>query len=511
MTSDFAATSDAQPPVFARPQKELYVIIGIWAIVGLGLLLTIWLIPVKSTRPDAVTSAQFSVLLAVIFLLPCFIFLWLMRRLCVVADARGLWFRGALRQSFVPWQNVEDYELRPPLQSGAFKSRWIRHDAKWRRLPQGFAPMDALQTRIRDEAKWSRAREWQLNIERADGNWPKTYAYADPSGRRAFGFAVAGALFICGASYWPVFSPQSLESTRLIWNNLELWGRIGSLLMPLIVLLLLALLLWPHLAILRAKQRLGHQIISADRDGLTLLDGKSQTRIAWPEVTDYGIEDAPGRFCLPQYVVESAYARVVFRREIESSGELKALVRAQAVNAQSNDWRARESADSDTLGGETTLWPSGTVGVGRKVYHYRTRIARALLGLGGAMLLVFPIRILGLVPLRDGQMPTTPDRLIGLVFVVPVVALTLGGALAFWRASIQTDDDGIYQRGIWSQRFLRWNEIETFTFNGYFYTVKGVGAPIRYWLVAASESLQAEIEDKSGVKMRRTDRPNDDE
>ena len=278
------------------------------------------------------------------------------------------------------------------------------------------------------------------------------------------------------------------------------WLQMATLLLPLLLI---------HTAILRAKQRAGGQIIRADRNEIMVVANNVSTRIAWEEIADYFIEDPKKGVALPQYIVESAGARIAFRPEIANFGELRALICARAINASSREWRHRESSDIDTLGGAQSLWSGGAPGVGRKVYHYRTRTSRALLMLGATMLLIFPIRLLGLVPLANGQMPTLPDRMIGLVFVAPVVALTVGGALAFWRASIQTDENGVTQRGIWGERFLRWDEIESLTFNGHFYAVKGQNTTIRYWLVAAEQSLCAEIETQAGVKMRRTDRSGD--
>ena len=502
-------SNDETPPLVARPQSDFYAFVILVALCGVGMMATAFFTTGSSVQAGTLSQWGAVALVSALFGLPCLIMIWLMRRLCIVADARGLWFQGAFKKSFIAWQDVEDYELRPPLAAGHANLSWIKYRGQWKRLPLGYASQARLRARIQSAAKWSRAQEWQLSVERDEAHqWPKTYAYRDPSGHKALWGSVALVAFLVAILLGNAIANDGFSTARLTWENLDLWGRIGFAMMPLVALTIATLMTFPHYLVFRIKQRLGRHIIRADREAITLIDGSAQTRIAWPDVSDYFVEEVPGALTLHQAVVQSAEARLVFWHEIENLAELKALVKTKAVNAQSSDWRAREGADSDTLGGETTLWPSGIVGVGRKVYHYRTRTGRAMLALGATMLLVF---VAGYAAsLMRGRTPELSEGIAALIFL-PIAALTLVGALAFWRASIQTDETGIYQRGIRGERDLKWDEIESFSFNGYFYTVKGTRTAIRYGLVAASEILRAEIEARSGAKLRHAGRPNDDE
>ena len=497
--------SPVQSPVIARPLRDFYVIIGFWILVGVGLSVAVWLIPVKPTRPDAMTPAQAIGLLAFAFFLPGAIAIWLMRRLRLVADAHGLEIRSAFKTQFIAWPEIEDYELRAsPNTAATSRLSWICASGKWRRFPILHDNMDALRARIQLEATSSRARQWQLNVARDDAdNWPKTYAYRDPSGKWSFGLAFAGLLFYFGFAFRGAFSAQGIETVRLVWDNFEGWEHAAFIMPPLLIFAMFALWLLPMYSVMRAKKRLGQQIIRADQSALTLIDGESQTRVVWPEITDYYLEDASGPINLHQCAVESARGRVVFRQEISDFGELKTLITARAIHAKSREWRHRESADSDILGGADSLWPGGVAGVGRKVHHYRTRTTRAMLLLGGFFMLVFLVSF-GL-SLSQNRIEIAAF-LLAMLFISPVAALTIVGALAFWRASIQTDENGVTHRNIWGERFLRWDEIESFTFNGYFTQIKGARATIRYGLVAAEQSLRAEIEARAKLKMRRTDR-----
>ena len=512
MPSDFDNAPATKPPVFARPDRNLYVIIGIWALAGVGISLAVWLIPSEPTpaRPDAITPAQILAMMTAIFFLPCAVMVWLMRRLRLAADARGLWIRSFFKTQFIEWQGIEDYELRPPARYGQQTDlSWICAKEKWQRLPTLHDNMDALRARIQAEATSSRAREWQLNIARDDtDDWPRVYAYRDPSGRRSFWLAFAGLLLYFGYAFSGAFSSDAPATIRYVWDGLEGWGRVAFVLAPLLFLAMFALWLLPIYAAMRAKKGLGAPTIRADQTGLTRPDAESQTRIAWAEITDYFIEDVKGPMTLHQCVVESASTRLVFQHEITGFIELKTMVEARAVNAKSSEWLARESADDDTLGGEPSLWTGGAPGVGRKIYHYRTRTTRAMIFLGGAMMTIMLVAGISSY-LRERWVLS--ELLIPLVFFVPFATLTLGGALAFWRASIQTDENGLTQISIWGERFLRWDEIESFTCYDYFYQVKGATTVIRYGTVAASDTLRAEIEARSGHKMSRNGQRNDDE
>ena len=482
-------------PVVARPKSDFYGFIILLALCGLGVLVAAFFVWHDSPRRAPQDLWIGLTAIFVVFFLPCIFMLWLMRHLRIVADERGLEFRSAFTTRFIEWQSIEDYELRASPNAATSPACWICAHGKWRRLPQLYTQSQALRARIQAEATASRARDWQLNVARDDAdNWPKTYAYRDPSGGKMFGF-VAAALLLCVAVIGSNLGSSATANSG--GDALIRWLYIAALLLPLLLI---------HYALFRATKRLGGQTIRADQNALTLVDGDAPTRIAWDEITDYFIEDPRGAVTIPQYVIEGAGARLAFHREITGFGELQALVCARAVNASSHEWLHRESTDTDILGGAQSLWPGDVAGVERKIYHYRTRTLRALLFLGGVIILVILANTISSLSRRA---PETGSLLMSVFFFLATFILTVGGALAFWRASIQTDENGVTQRGIWGERFLSWSEIESLTFNGHFYAVKGQNTTIRYWLVAAEQSLRAEIETRAELKMNRTDRSQD--
>ena len=492
--------SDASAaPLISHPKTEFWVLIGFWALIGIGLWVSVAMAAINrpQTAFPGATAWQIFVVLAIFFYLPCALGAWLMRRLRIVADENGLHFRGLWKSRSVAWASIEDYELRLAPQATLPQS-WICSDGQWHRLSRLYAHRARLHERIVQRARHSRARAWQLDALREDGPWPQIFVYRDTATWKLALPLVALSLLMFAL---PFFSPSSSNAA---WRARAPAEWLDLLARPLVMVALFGLLALPGCLRLRAKRRLLSQEIVADREALTWFDGQNSTRILWADIADYYKADAPGFLALPRCIVQGGAARVVFGRDIERGQELCALIVARARHAACSGWHYHEDADSDTLGGAASLRAQN----GRKIHHYRTRTARAMLLFGAVVLLILPVRILGLVPLSNGQMPTLADRMVGLIFVVPVVALTLGGVLAFWRASIQTDAEGVHQRGIWSARFLAWREIEAFTFNGHFYTLRGADTTIRFWLVAAFDSLRAEIEERSSATLQRTDRPN---
>ena len=484
-----------------RLNAGLWVVIGIWATVGIGCNVALAVqMNAPQAAPRGLTLLEASVMLALVFHLPALVAAWLMLRLRIVAGERGLEFRGAFATRFTAWRDLEDYELRASPQVATSRLTWICAGGKWRQISQFYAPLQALRARIQTEARWSRTQLWQFNIERDDAlKEPKTYAYRDPTGGKMFGWVAVG-LSLCvvlvsdGFGLWattPGFRGDALEK----------WGRIATIFLPLLL---------AHYAIFRTRKRQNAPPIRADQNGLSLVDAPTPTHIAWDEITDYGIEDPKGAVTMPQYVVEGTGKRLFFQREITDFGELQALICALAINASSCEWLHRESTDKDILGGEPSLWPGGVAGVGRKIYHYRTRTLRALLFLGSSIVLICVVPLI--VAFTSGNYANRLGDQIGVTLSMAIIGFVTGlGWLAFWRASIQTDENGVLHRNIWGERFLPWDEIEAFTFNGYFYALKGARATIRYGLVAAEQSLRAEIEARTGLKMNRTGRRTDDE
>ena len=162
-------STQSSAPLIMRLNAGLWVVIGIWAIVGIGCNIALAVqMNAPQTAPRGLTLLDVSVILALFFHLPVLVAAWLMFRLRIVADERGLEFRGVFATQFIAWQNIEDYELRAAPQAATAHLSWICAHGKWQRLPTLMANSDALRARIQTEATASHARDWQLNVERDD-------------------------------------------------------------------------------------------------------------------------------------------------------------------------------------------------------------------------------------------------------------------------------------------------------------------------------------------------------
>ena len=302
-------------PVISRPKRDLYVVIGFVAFCGLliaGAGFYAWHDSPRRAPQDLWIGLTAIVIL---FFLPCAFCWWLMRRLRLVADQRGLQIRRAFRTQFIEWRDIEDYELRAsPNHAATSRLSWIRANGKWQRLPILHDDLDALRARVRAEATNSRARQWQLNVAREDtDDWPKTYAYRDAAGAKGFALIVAGLLLVCAL----IMSGNlgASQTTASFTGDLYLrWLQLATLLSPLLLI---------HFAIMRAKKRAGAQTVRADQNGLIIVDNEVFTRIAWKEISDYFIEDPKKGVALPQYIVESAGGRVAFAPTSPTSANFK--------------------------------------------------------------------------------------------------------------------------------------------------------------------------------------------
>jgi len=80
--------------------------------------------------------------------------------------------------------------------------------------------------------------------------------------------------------------------------------------------------------------------------------------------------------------------------------------------------------------------------------------------------------------------------------------LFIGGACAWFRSWVETDDEELRHKSIFGTRTLKWNEINGAAFNGLRLEIKGNRSTIRVGPLADLAHLQEEITRKSGVEIK---------
>lgn len=410
--------------------------------------------------------------------------LWILAYLLrarIVVNDEGIFLRGLRRTVSASWSQIEDFELRDPtLKQSLLKLpiACIKVGDKWHSISNTYSHYDELLERIAREAKWSRSREWLRNDLREDGEWPKTFVYKDASVWRIFGPFLLQSALLCSLL---LFEPK---------NNSTNPG-------PLIVT-------WGSLCLVPfaeyfSRRKLRHYIaqkVTATPAGLF----QNETFLTWEEIEAYYYEVIPGAFNIRLCVVETKHERLEWVSGISDAKTLNRLVQDRARNATTPNWAYRYGADSDVIGGAASLWKDGDIGVGPKIYHYRTRTLRALLygGLVMSLVMLVPLTIGPIYPDRQAAIDSSP--LLSATLAVFLSGLTLFGLCRYLFASLQCEERGLLQIGLRSERFIPWDEVEKIVFNGSYTVVCGHRAKIRFGLVADLEGLWEEIEKRSGVK-----------
>ena len=493
----------SEKPLVCRPEQGLWFLPVL--LMGSALIMPVSI--ASGARPLTTQDDVWAgVFLVAMLGLPTLGMAWWLLHCRIVADARGLLFQGFFRRRFVAWNAVEDFELRLPapnrsgLKAG---SAYLHSGGKWRHIPDLYGPRQLLLDCIAREAKWARAKAWQLGETRDDGEWPKTFVYRDVSGWRLvatyflFTFTIFGLEFFKAATYG--WAPL-LANLALTWNGLSPWGRAGFVALPFLLFGSFPLTILAQYPAIRARRASLNQKIVATRDGLTFHQNGAENFVFWEEISAYHLEPMAGHFAPARCVVETRRASFEFVSGVLNTKILQTLIQERARNAATSKWRYAGGADDDVLGGAASFYRGGSVGVGPKTYHYRTRTTRILLLFGlvacGALLIpIFTGRMTG-----NGRAASPADIALGIFFLVLVLGMTLGGLAAWFFASLRCEADGLRQNSVWGERFLRWDEIERFTFNGHNFTVSGRKKAIRFGVsLADAQGLKDEIERRSGI------------
>lgn len=427
----------------------------------------------------------------------------------IVADARGLTFHNFFVRRVVAWPEIEDFELRIPTSNQSktgVPRAFVKSGGQWRLLPEFYQSRQELRDCIEREAKWARAKSWQLGEIRDDGEWPKTFEYRDESGWKLVGVYLGMSLlffsqFFTGAittGFAPIFA-----NIALIWSGLSPWGRALFVAMPLLLCGSTPLVFLVGYPAIKARRRYLGQKVVASREGIALFRDARKISIAWDEITSYHLETLPGHFQPDLCVIEAEAKRIEFVTGIRDTKSLLALVQNRAKNASTSKWLHKHGVDEDVLGGAASLYRGGNVGIGPKIHHYRNRTSRAMLVFGLVLM------VGGAAPLVTGHrnnngIPTTKaDIVMGIFFLSCLIIPYALGLVGWLKSSLQCEENGLRHNSVWGERFLCWDEIEKLIFNGYYWVVSGQKSKIRFGMVADYKGLCAEIEKRSGVECKR--------
>lgn len=412
---------------------------------------------------------------------------WLVRAR-IIADETGVRWRSLGRERSAPWDAVADYYERLAPKKSSPVPIVIETSAGRLKCDSAWSNCNALQDLVLREATKARTKGWGVFGMRPDNDWPRVFNYEPQKNKRAIvAMAIAVVILLILLVLADRPSLRDYGSAAFSWDL----AGVGLLALPMIAYistLYFAGIRQYQAVLLRASQR-----IIVDLDGMTLQDHDREIRLNWSEITDYRLAGTEQITSLRRYVVTGEYGEIEVLPTLRDVGLLTKIVSQFAVNTEAREWRYRKS---DTLGGSASCWSGRCEGVGERIFHYRTRVNRALLGFLGIMA-AMPLSSAWLH--RRLEMPVRDDA-----SFVATMSVALGGAFlwSIWRyssAHIQIDVHGITQFTPFGKRFLAWQDVNDFCQSGgdifVFYNVIGTdGRRVRFWWgIGDCEELKVEI------------------
>lgn len=419
--------------------------------------------------------------------------LWWRLHARILARSDGLRWLGLGGWKSVRWEEVTDYYEKQPTQAqGSSRSSRIavvsvvKTPAAKFSFTSAWSDAEALRAQITFHAVSSQAQHWEIKGTRLVDAWPRVFDYDTRENR----WAPRLWFKLFSAYVFYLLIQPALKLTAMV-------GGIGwamTLTAAALYLLLIGsfgLIFLLPLAQYRAANRRKTERITVDPNGIIFESETQRVEALWLEVTGYYIVNGQG--LLIQHAVETQNGSFDFLPSVRNAALLKEIIQRYAKASADQQWRSR--VDMEVLGSEAARWTGGKIGVGRRVYHYRNRMNRALL-----------------------WMPLLSCLLCGLLAVLTWQGLLPGGnvlyqgilgaanglaALVSYRAyrtcRIETDDEGLTQMTLLGKHRLRWSQIEN-----YFLTkerngiVMGRDKRVRFSpKIAGYDELKAEITSKT--------------
>lgn len=353
----------------------------------------------------------------------------------------------------------------------------VRFSNEWTRA-------GALRAQVERRATNAAVRQWSLLGSRPCDPWPRLFRYDTWQNIWTPRVLLKLALTALGYLLTPPLQQAMSQAGQVGWGV----TLAGLGVYVLLIASMGAFFLMP-LAQYRAAGRRKAERITADLNRITFEDGARRVEAAWEDVTGYSIAHATGILSV-RYVVETRRGDFDFLAVLSSASLLMAIIRRYAEASADKDWQPR--VNREALGGEAARWSGGRVGVGARVYHYRTRMNRALLWAP----LVFALTC-GFLSWAAWQGVLPGTQAVGMVCAAAAFGLVfLGGWYAYRTCRIETDEDGLTQVTSWGRRRLAWGQVEDYWLTGEYNSgvVRGRGERLRFGRgIVGYEELQAEI------------------
>ncbi len=455
MPSDALDSPNPAATVSCRPPALNWVFVALCAPTGVMM----WFgahNPTKAGPPSASEAAFVQTCAVALLVTAAALAVWQMRAR-IVADADGLRWRHFGGWKSARWEEVRDFYDRLPSQAPGQRSLFwavIKTAAGSVRFSNDWTDAGALQEQVERRAVNAAVRQWDLLGSRPCDSWPRVFRYDTWQNIWTPRVLLKLALTALGYLLTPPLQQAMSQAGQVGWGV----TLAGLGVYVLLIASLGAFFLMP-LAQYRAAARRKAERIMVDTNGIVFEDGAQRVAAAWADVTGYGI--APGSGILAvRYVVETRQGDFDFLAVLSGATLLQAIIRRYAEEAADKEWRPR--VNPEALGGEASRWSGGQVGVGARVYHYRTRTYRALLWLPLGLCLTF-----GFLSWATGQGLAAGTQTTGLVCGAVGCGLWfLGGWYAYRICRVETDEDGLTQITPLVRRRIAWGQVEDYRLTG---------------------------------------------
>ncbi|MEI6915642.1 MAG: hypothetical protein WCL39_10965 [Armatimonadota bacterium] len=379
----------------------------------------------------------------------------------IVADDRGLRWRGVVKWKSLRWNEVIGYYEK---RSAIATKPWYEIEGASTKLTvapggSGWTNLEELKRIVAQNAGKSETIAWQSDGAILRPGVEKQFHYATKSNKYALGILLA-VTAVCLGGFCYMIIPVLLNPPDYL-RFMSLGMKVAMLVMVLLLALMCPTIYGAILLpIVRDYRYRKLQLITVSSSSICLQDRGTLTDIPWEDVKSYIRVPGPGLAYERRYTVRSEKESIEFTSSISDVDLLRDLVESFASTSGQTEWRTLQNPE--ILGGEASLWTSGTPGIGDRVFHYRTRTIRSMLWCFGAL----PVTMTGIrlqnhyYPIPDAAGP--PPAFI----IVLSLAVWIYLWLVYRTSRIILTEAGVEYLSLFTTERIDWTEISALTRKG---------------------------------------------